>query len=218
MYFRNLHNFLEILNWKNEFWEKNKTWTIRFGKPDIPVFPKNSDCALSRSSSNCAGETRRGSLVILSKVLSCSRFDRKVRQHILTTPLGNRSSLAMAHYGMEIYNNNTIIPSIYDNAEVQYANYLPTPQSYNTNVVDRSHVAMHVSSSHINMHNSYSSTDMSRWSNYNAYVFEHASNMHNGFVPPYSSIELALHCTLQSHMPMGNCYSQADMRASTDFG
>jgi hypothetical protein len=24
MYFRNLHNFLEILNWKNEFWEKIK--------------------------------------------------------------------------------------------------------------------------------------------------------------------------------------------------
>jgi hypothetical protein len=130
---------------------------------------------------------------------------------------GNRSSPAMAHYGMEIYNNNTIMPSIYINPEVRYANYLPTPQAYNINVVDRSQAAMPMSSSHVNMHNSYSSTDMSRQSNHNAYVFEHASNMHNGFVPPYSSTELTSHCTPQSHMPMGNCYSQANMRVSANF-
>jgi hypothetical protein len=37
-------------------------------------------------------------------------------------------------------------------------------------------------------------------------------------VPPYSSTELVSHCTPQTHMPMCNCYSQAYMRASTDFG
>jgi hypothetical protein len=101
----------------------------------------------------------------------------------------------MAHYGIEIYNNNTIMPSIYDNIDVRYENYLPTPQAYNTNVIDRSHVVMLASSSHVNMHNSYSSIDMSRWSNHNAYVFEHVSNMCNLFVPPYSLTELASHCT-----------------------
>jgi hypothetical protein len=85
-------------------------------------------------------------------------------------------------------------------------------------VVDRSHVVMPASSSHINMHNSYTSTDMSRWSNHNAYIFEHVSNIHNGFVPPYSSIEPASHCTPQTHMPMSNYYSRDDMRASADFG
>jgi hypothetical protein len=140
-----------------------------------------------------------------------------VRQHILATPLGNRSSPTVAHYGMVIYNNNTIIPSIYANLEVRYVNYLPTSQAYNTNVVDRSHVAMSASSSHVNMHNSYSSIDMSRWSNHNAYIFEHVSNIHNGFVPPYSSTEPTSHCTPQTHMPMSNCYSRADMRASADF-
>jgi hypothetical protein len=76
---------------------------------------------------------------------------------------------------------------------------------------------MHVSSSHVNMHNSYSSTDMSRWSNHNAYIFEHASNIRNGFVPPYSSTEHASHCTPQTHMSMSSCYSRADLRASVDF-
>jgi hypothetical protein len=56
-------------------------------------------------------------------------------------------------------------------------------------MVDISHVVMPASSSHVNMHNSYNSTDMSGLSNHNSYVFEHASNMHNGFVPPYSSTE-----------------------------
>jgi hypothetical protein len=134
------------------------------------------------------------------------------------TPMENRSSPAMTHYGMRIYNNNAIMPSFYANLEVRYANYLPTPQVYNNNVVDRSHVAMSVSYSHVNMHNSYSSTNMSRWSNHNAYIFEHVSNIHNEFVPPYSSTEPASHCTPQTHMPMSNCYSRADMRASTDFG
>jgi hypothetical protein len=132
---------------------------------------------------------------------------RFVCQHILATPLGNQSSPTMAHYGIGIYNNNAIISSFYANPEVQYINYLPTPQAYNTNVVDRSHVAIHVSSSHVNMHNSYSSTNMSRWSNHNAYIFEHVSNIHNGFVPPYSSTKPASHCTPQTHMPMSNCYS-----------
>jgi hypothetical protein len=59
----------------------------------------------------------------------------------------------------------------YFNSEVRYSNYLPTPQVYNTNVVDKSHVVMHDSSSHVNMYNSYSNTDMSRWSNHNAYIF-----------------------------------------------
>jgi hypothetical protein len=124
----------------------------------------------------------------------------------------------MAHYGMGIYNNSVIMPSFYANPEVRYANYLPTPQAYNTNVVDRSHFAMLVSSSHVNMHNSYSSTDMSRWNNHNAYIFEHVSNIHNGFVPPYSSTEPASHCSPQTHMMMSNYYSRADMRASADFG
>jgi hypothetical protein len=75
-------------------------------------------------------------------------------------------------------------------------------------MLDRSHVAMLVSSSPINMHNLYSSTDMSRWSNRNAYIFEHASNIHNRFLPPYLSTESASHCTPQTHMlMMSNCYS-----------
>jgi hypothetical protein len=85
-------------------------------------------------------------------------------------------------------------------------------------MVDSSHATMHVSSSHVNMHNSYNSTDMSRWSNHNAYIFEHASNIHNGFVPPYSLTEHASHCTPQTHMPMSKCYNRADTRASADFG
>jgi hypothetical protein len=59
---------------------------------------------------------------------------------------------------------------------------------------------------------------MSRWSNHNAYIFEHVSNIHNRSVPPYSSTEHASHCTSQTHMPMSNCYSRADMRSSPDFG
>jgi hypothetical protein len=124
----------------------------------------------------------------------------------------------MAHYGIEIYNNNTIIPSIYPNPEVRYTNYLLTPQAYNTNVVDRSHVAMPSSSSHVNVHNSYSTTDMSRWSNHNAYIFEHVSNKQNEYVPPYSSTEPASYCAPQTYMPMSNYYSRADMRAPADFG
>jgi hypothetical protein len=54
---------------------------------------------------------------------------KKRHQYILVTPMGNRSSLTMVHYGMRIYNNNTIMPSIYTNPEVRYANYLPTPQA-----------------------------------------------------------------------------------------
>jgi hypothetical protein len=190
---------------------------LNLPKPDTPVFLESSDCALARSISNHAIELRLGSLVILSEVLLCSCFDRKVHQHILVTLLGNRSSLAMTHYGMEIYNNNTIMASIYANLVVQYINYLPTPPAYDTNVVDRSHVVITVSSSHVNMNDSYSSTDLSR-SNHNVYVFEHASNMHNGFVPPYSLTELVSHCTSQSHTPMSNCYySQDDMRASVNF-
>jgi hypothetical protein len=71
--------------------------------------------------------------------------------------------------------------------------------------------------SHIVMPPSYSSTDISRWSNHNAYIFEHVSNIHNVCMPSYSSTEFALYCTPQTHMPMNNCYSQADMRASIDF-
>jgi hypothetical protein len=85
-------------------------------------------------------------------------------------------------------------------------------------VVDRSHVVISASCSHVNMYNSYSSTDMSRWGNHNDYITEHVSNIHNGFVPPYSSTELPLHCRPQTHMPMSNCYSRTDMRASIDFG
>jgi hypothetical protein len=89
---------------------------------------------------------------------------------------------------------------------------------YNTNLVDRSHVAMPSSSSHVNVHNSYNSTNMSRWSNHNAYIFEHVSNIHNEFVPPYSSTEPTSHCAPQTHMSMSNYYSRADVRAPTDFG
>jgi hypothetical protein len=102
------------------------------------------------------------------------------------TLLRNRSSPAMTHYGMGIYNDNTIISSIYANQEVRYTNYMPTPQAYNINVVDRSHIVTSVSSIYVNIYNSYSSTAMFRWINYNAYIFEHISNIHNGFVPPYS--------------------------------
>jgi hypothetical protein len=168
-----------------------KNWTIRFSKLDTPVFSETLDCALYRSSSNRVGKPRHGSLVTLFEVLLCSRFDRKVRQYILATPLGNRSSPTMTHYGMKIYNDNTIMPSIYVIMPSIYA-----PQAYNTNVVDRSHVVMPASSSHINVYNSYSSTDMSRWSNHNAYITEHVSNIHNWFMPSYSSTELASHCTL----------------------
>jgi hypothetical protein len=146
-----------------------------------------------------------------------SRINRKVREHILVTPLGNRSSPAMAHYGMGIYDNNTIMPSIYANPEVRYTNYLPTSHAYNTNVVDRSHVTMPASSSHVNMHNSHSINDMSRESNHNAYIFEHVSNIHNGFVPPYSLTEPASHCTSQIHMLMSNYYSRTDLRTLADF-
>jgi hypothetical protein len=73
--------------------------TIQFAKPDSPVFP-----------------------VLLAPV-------RFVWQHILATPLGNRSSPAMAHYGMEIYNKN-IMPSIYTNPVVRYMNYLPIGNSF----------------------------------------------------------------------------------------
>jgi hypothetical protein len=163
-------------------------------------------------------EPRCGLLVTLSKGFPCLHSDRKVRQHILATLLGNRSSPTMAHYEMGIYNNNTIMPSFYDNPEVRYANYLSTTQAYNTNIVDKSHVAMPMSSSHVNMHNSYSRNDISRWSNHNAYIFEHVSNIHNRFVPPYSSTEPASHCTSQTHMPMSNCYSRAEMRVLADFG
>jgi hypothetical protein len=124
----------------------------------------------------------------------------------------------MTHYGMGIYNNNTVMPSNYANLEVQHASYFPTPQAYNANMAHRSHAVMPALSSHVNMHNSYSSTDMSRWSNHNAYITEHVSNIHNGSVLPYSSTELASHCTPQTHMSMSNCYSQAYMRASAGFG
>jgi hypothetical protein len=111
----------------------------------------------------------------------------------------------MDYYGMGIYNNNTIISSIYTNSDIWYGNYLPTLQVYNTNVVDRSHLVMLVSSSHVNIYNSYSRTNMSWWNNHNVYITEHVSNIHNGFVPPYSLTELASHCTPQTHMPMSNC-------------
>jgi hypothetical protein len=84
-------------------------------------------------------------------------------------------------------------------------------------VLHRSHAIIPTSSSHGNMHNSYISTDMSEWSNYNTYIIEHVSNIHNGFVPPYSLTEPVSHCTPQTHIPMGNCYSRTDMRASADF-
>jgi hypothetical protein len=113
----------------------------------------------------------------------------------------------MAHYGMGIYNNNAIMSSLYANPEVRYTNYLSTPQTYNTNVVDRFYIAIPVSSSYVNMRNSYGSIDMSRWSNHNAYIFDHVSNIHNGYVPLYSSTEPASHCTSQTHMPMSNYYS-----------
>jgi hypothetical protein len=59
---------------------------------------------------------------------------------------------------------------------------------------------------------------MSRWSNHNAYIFEHVSNIHNECVPPYSSTKAASHCVPQTHMPMSNYYSRADIRTPTDFG
>jgi hypothetical protein len=46
------------------------------------------------------------------------------------TPLENQSSLVMAHYGMEMYNNN-IMPSIYINPEVRYINYLSVGNCFN---------------------------------------------------------------------------------------
>jgi hypothetical protein len=51
-------------------------------------------------------------------------------EHILATPLGNRSSPTMTHYGIEIYNNNIIMPSIYTNPEVRYTNYLSVGNSF----------------------------------------------------------------------------------------
>jgi hypothetical protein len=60
---------------------------------------------------------RRGSLVILSEGFLCLRIDRKMCEHILVTPLENRSSPAIDYYGMGIYNNNTIMMSLYANSE-----------------------------------------------------------------------------------------------------
>jgi hypothetical protein len=54
--------------------------TIWFGKPDTLVFPETSGCAPARLISNHVGEPRHGSLVTLSEVLMCSRFDQKVHQ------------------------------------------------------------------------------------------------------------------------------------------
>jgi hypothetical protein len=53
-----------------------------------------------------------------------------VWQYILVTPLGNRYSPAMTHYGMEIYNNNIIMLSVYTNPEVRYMNYLSVGNSF----------------------------------------------------------------------------------------
>jgi hypothetical protein len=114
------------------------------------------------------------------------------------------------------WGSTTIIPSCHPSTPIQ-RNYLPTLQTYNSNVVDKSHVVMTISSSLVNMHNSYSSTDMSIWSNHNTYIFEHVSNIHNGFVPPYSSTKPASHCAPQTHMSMSSYYSRADIRASVDF-
>jgi hypothetical protein len=61
-----------------------QNWTIWFGKLDTPVFPY---CAPARSSSNRVGEPRHGSMVILSKILLCLRFNWKVHQHQLQPPL-----------------------------------------------------------------------------------------------------------------------------------
>jgi hypothetical protein len=51
-------------------------------------------------------------------------------EHILVTPLGNQSSPTMAHYGMEICNNNIIMPYVYTNPEVRYTNYLLVGNSF----------------------------------------------------------------------------------------
>jgi hypothetical protein len=77
--------------------------TIQFAKPDSPVF-----AASSRS--------------------FWFLFD-SCHEYIFVTPLGNRSSPAMAHYGMEIYSNNSM-PSIYTNPKVWYTNYLPIGNSF----------------------------------------------------------------------------------------
>jgi hypothetical protein len=85
-----------------DFHQNRQNRTVRFAKPDSPSF------ATSRRSFRF--------LFIL-----CG-------QHILATPLETRSSPAMAHYGMEIY--NSIMPSIYTNTEVRYLNYLPVSNSF----------------------------------------------------------------------------------------
>jgi hypothetical protein len=110
--------------------------TIRFEKLDTLVFPEISDCVLDRSSSKCAGKLWHGSLVILSEGLLCSRINRKVCQHILVTPLGNQFSPIMAHYGLEIYNNNIIMPSIYTNPEIRYMNYLSVDNYFDPSCVN----------------------------------------------------------------------------------
>jgi hypothetical protein len=48
----------------------------------------------------------------------------------LVTPLGNRSYLALAHYGIEIYNDNIIMPSVDTNPEVRYTNLFPVGISF----------------------------------------------------------------------------------------
>jgi hypothetical protein len=55
-------------------------------KSNQPIFLKTLDYALARSSSNHTGEPRHSLLVIISKVLSCLRLDRKVRQQFLALP------------------------------------------------------------------------------------------------------------------------------------
>jgi hypothetical protein len=81
-----------------------QNWTIWFAKPDS----------------------------LVSTVLSMAFWFLFVScgEHILVTLLGNGSSPSMTHYGMEIYNNNIIMPSTYTNPEVRYMNYLPIGNSF----------------------------------------------------------------------------------------
>jgi hypothetical protein len=149
-------------------------------------------------------------------------------QHILATPLGNRSSPAMAHYGMEIYNNN-IMPSIYTNSEVRYTNYLPVGNSFdpscgnyfgrveqekfplNSSVAFSQPVAMHQVTS---MDNLYGRSNLDGSANYFGYSF--ATQVARTEVTP---ISYSILCIVASGFHLAqyaaNHYSQINDCAST---
>jgi hypothetical protein len=109
--------------------------TIRFGKPNTSVFSKTSDCAPAQSSSNSVGEPKRGSLVILSEVLLCSRFERRVRQHHCVPRTDAQSLRSMTRKPFPPYfqlENISNIPEILAILQISPSAFLNTTHSPNS--------------------------------------------------------------------------------------